>query len=174
MSVKPGTWRIDAATARLTFALSHLSVRRVRGRFTAFEGEIEVAPDLTESVASAVIEMASIDTGDAERDAFLRSPAFFDTGSFPEMRYRSGRVRAGGHGLIADGALTVRQSTGTLSLDVRWLPPEDDGTRLFVSAVGRIDRHDLGVVIGSRLMGSRAVLGRNVRVSLTGHAVLLG
>ncbi|MFE0153620.1 YceI family protein [Nonomuraea sp. NPDC059007] len=173
--VKPGSWGIDAATARLTFRLSHLTLRTVSGRFNAFAGEIIVEPDLLRSSADAAIEMASIDTGDPERDAFLRSPAFFDVESFPEMRYRAEKVRSAARGLMADGALTVRQNIGALRLDVRWLEPEEvpgGGTRLFVSAMGRIDRHDVGVAIGSRLMDSRAVLGRTVRVSLTGHAVL--
>ena len=69
-----------------------MMIATVRGRFRDFEGTIVAAEDIAESRVAGKAIVASIDTGQADRDAHLRSPDFFDAGHFPEMSFRSTRI----------------------------------------------------------------------------------
>src|SRR5687768_13089561 len=87
------TWSIDAAHTEVGFEVKHLMISRVRGRFGAVSGGIQLdASDLSGSSVVAEIETASIDTRQEQRDAHLRSPDFFDVERFPSITFRSTRV----------------------------------------------------------------------------------
>ncbi|SDH03444.1 Polyisoprenoid-binding protein YceI [Sinosporangium album] len=178
--VMPGVWRIDPSRSRVFFRMRHFTLRWVRGSFSRFGGEISVSEDIPRSTATGLIDMASLDTGDAARDEFLRSENFFDVGTFPHMVYTSRRISGGGRELTVDGELTLRRSTAPIRLKVRWRGDgkagpgtNGDRPRLFLAAVGQVDRESLGVVINTPIMGSRAVLGRTVHIGIRGEAVLL-
>lgn len=76
-----GTWTIDPVHSEVSFTVRHLMVSKVRGRFAAFSGSIVTDSDPLHSQVSAEIDLASIDTGNAQRDAHLRSAEFLDVGS---------------------------------------------------------------------------------------------
>ena len=77
-ALTPGTWTIDPAHSTVGFVARHLMITKVRGRFTDFSGSIEVAEDPLQSHVVATVNLASVDTGDAGRDAHLRNADFFD------------------------------------------------------------------------------------------------
>src|SRR3954453_4945950 len=96
----------------------------VEGRFTAFAGAVELTDPVERSRVAVRIEAASIDTGNAERDAHLRSPDFLDVDRFPALTYRSaGIIRDGGRdrNWRVDGALTIRDITRPVQLDVGYV-----------------------------------------------------
>jgi polyisoprenoid-binding protein YceI len=66
----------------------------VRGRFREFSGTINIAEVPEQSSAEATIQAASIDTGDRDRDAHLRSPEFLDVERYPVIVYRSTSLQA--------------------------------------------------------------------------------
>src|SRR4051794_37958655 len=111
--VPAGTWRVDPTHSSVGFEVKHLMIATVRGRFTEFEGTIEAAEDdPSNSRAWGSVKVASIDTGDADRDAHLRSPDFFDVERYPEARFESTRVEhmEGGRYRMA-GDLTIKDET---------------------------------------------------------------
>ena len=81
-----GSWSIDPAHSEVSFTVRHLMVSKVRGTFTGFSGSITIAEDPLASAVQATIDMASIDTRDAGRDAHLRSPDFFETDVYPTTK----------------------------------------------------------------------------------------
>ena len=89
----PGRWRIDPSHSQIEFVARHMMIARTRGRFREFTGTIHIAEVPEQSSVEVVIVAASIDTGDAQRDAHLRSPEFLDVERFPEIRFRSTGVR---------------------------------------------------------------------------------
>src|SRR5215471_2524045 len=113
-------WNIDAAHSGINFSIRHMAFSKVRGRFGAYAGTIELDDgDFTRSRVEASIDAASIDTGTAQRDAHLRSPDFLDVERFPEIRFRSTRIQKLGDDLYhVDGELTIRGVTRQLVLDV--------------------------------------------------------
>jgi polyisoprenoid-binding protein YceI len=80
----------------VAFEVRHLGISTVRGRFREFGGTLEGV------WAHASVEVASVDTADPNRDAHLRSPAFFDAEHHPEMTFSSTALRP-----IADDAIEV-------------------------------------------------------------------
>ncbi|HXT99984.1 MAG TPA: YceI family protein [Polyangia bacterium] len=102
-------WEIDGGKSWLGFSLRHIVVSEIQGQFRTWGGEMTLAPD---DVASAEIrvwvDVISIDTGSAERDAHVRSAEFLDTAQFPRAEFNSTAVR-----LRRDGEAEV---TGFLQL----------------------------------------------------------
>src|SRR5918992_758648 len=91
--VPTGTWRVDPAHSSVEFEIKHMMIATVRGRFTEFEGMIVAAEDLADSRAYGVVNAASIDTNNPDRDAHLRSADFFDVERYPEIQFESTRIK---------------------------------------------------------------------------------
>src|ERR1700709_2347421 len=88
-----GTYTLDPAHTRLGFVARHAMVTKVRGVFHEYEATVHLdAADPSQSSARLVIKVDSINTGQEQRDAHLRSPDFFDVTSFPEMTFESTAV----------------------------------------------------------------------------------
>src|SRR5438046_5525333 len=73
----PGTYNVDAAHSTVGFVARHLMITKVRGRFTAFSGTVEIAPNPLDSTVQATVELGSVDTGDEGRDGHLKGGDFF-------------------------------------------------------------------------------------------------
>jgi hypothetical protein len=82
--VPTGTWHVDPAHSSIAFEIKHMMIATVRGRFNEFEGTIIAAEDIADSRAFGKVKAASIDTGQPDRDAHLRSADFFDAERYPE------------------------------------------------------------------------------------------
>lgn len=113
-----GTWSIDPVHSQIGFAVRHMMVSKVRGRFDRFSGEIVTAPDLLDASVTATIDLASVDTGSRRRDDHLRSPDFFDIAIHPTMSYRSTGLRSEGGHLVLDGELTLKGVTRSVPLNL--------------------------------------------------------
>ena len=85
-----GTWAIDPVHSSINFSVRHLMVSKVRGKFDNFSGAIVVAEDGTTSV-NAEIAVDSVNTGNDQRDAHIKSPDFFDVETYPVATIRSPR-----------------------------------------------------------------------------------
>src|SRR5689334_18598712 len=92
--IPTGTWTVDATHSAIGFAVKHMGIANVRGRFTEFEGTLEVGEDLASSSASGRVKAASITTEEAQRDEHLRSEDFFNVENFPEITFESTSVEA--------------------------------------------------------------------------------
>jgi polyisoprenoid-binding protein YceI len=115
-------YRIDQAHSKIGFKV-HQFLSVVRGRFTQFSGEIELDREHPEkSSVSATIQVKSIDTGIAKRDAHLCSPEFFNVAKFPEIKFQSRSVKQTGPD-SADilGDFTMHGVTKPITLQVKLL-----------------------------------------------------
>jgi len=170
-----GTWTLDPVHTDISFTVRHLMVSKVRGRFTRFEGEIVTAQDPRQSSVNATIEMDSIDTADANRDAHIRSADFFDTANHQTMTYRSTGVRPSGDGWVVDGELTLHGVTRQVSLELElngFLADSPMGTRAGFSATGEISRKDFGIEFNMPLESGGGVIGDKVSLHLEVEAIL--
>ncbi len=172
-------WTIDAAHSGINFSIRHMVFSKVRGRFAAYTGTIELDDDdLTRSSVAVAIDAASIDTGTPQRDVHLRSADFFDVESFPELRFRSTRIEK-----VDDdryrilGDLTIRDVTREVSLDV-----EAGGTgvdpwgnaRLGFAAKTSLNRKDFGLGWNQVLEAGGVLVGDRVDIELDVQAVKAG
>ena len=86
-------WSFDTVHSHVSFSVKHMMISTVRGRFDAFSGSFEL--DEENPAASSLdvaIDVTSINTGDAGRDAHLRSADFFESDKYPTATYKSTKV----------------------------------------------------------------------------------
>lgn len=174
-AITAGTWNIDPTHSEVSFSVRHLMVSKVRGTFTGFSGAITIADDPLQSSVAASVDMSSIDTRDANRDAHLRSADFFHVEDHPNMTYRSTSVRPDGDSYVVDGELTLRGVTRPVQLNLEFNGVSADpwgGTRAGFSAATEINRRDFGVDITMPLDGGGVVVGDKVKIELEIEAIL--
>ena len=171
-----GTWTIDQSHSEVSFTIRHLMVSKVRGRFTDFEGQVVTGADPLESSVRATVDLASIDTANADRDAHVRSADFFEVERHPTMTYQSTGVRYDGDDLVVDGDLTLHGVTRSvpLKLEVNGFQPSTPfgDTRVGFSATGEVNRSDFGITFNMPLDGGGIALGEKIRLTIEIEAIL--
>ncbi|WP_019631789.1 YceI family protein [Actinomadura atramentaria] len=168
-----GTWNIDPSHSEVTFAIRHL-MSKVRGSFTEFSGSLEIAEDLSASTATVEIQMASIDTRNADRDNHVRTADVLDVENHPTMTFTGRGIRTEGGTHYLDGELAIRGVSRPVSLAVEFNGVGDDpwgGFRAGFSAETEINRKDWGIEFNVPLGGDKALLGDKVAIQLEVQAV---
>ncbi len=166
------TWKIDPVHSAAEFKVKHMMISNVRGRFSGVSGTLELdAADLTRSHIEASIEAASISTGDAQRDAHLKSADFFDAEKHPTLSFGSTRVERRGDGELAvTGDLTIRGITRSVVFAVEGptSPGKDPwgNTRIGLSATTRINRKHFGLTWNAVLESGGILVGDEVAITL--------
>ena len=113
-----GTWTADPPHTTVGFVVRHLGLSKVRGRFDGVTAQLVVGDDLASSSVSAVIEMGTVKTGNADRDAHLASSDFFNAETNPTMTFRSTSIAGEGEEYTLIGDLTINGITQQVELDV--------------------------------------------------------
>lgn len=169
-----GTWTIDPVHSEVGFTVRHL-MSKVRGNFRDFEGAVEVPADPANSTVSVNVSLASLDTGNQQRDDHVRSGDFFDIEKFPTMTFVSTGVRGEGEKFTLLGDLTVKGVTKPVELAAEFLGVAEDAygsTRAGFEASTTINRKDFGVDANVPLGGERFLIGDNISVHISIEAVL--
>jgi polyisoprenoid-binding protein YceI len=174
--IPTGTWTVDPAHSSVEFSVKHMGIANVRGRFTEFEGRLDMKEGLAESGAQGSVKVASIDTGEAQRDEHLRSPDFFDVAAFPEITFESTRVEAiDDESSRVHGNLTMHGITREVRLDVVIQGTDTDpwgNTRAGLEVVGTLKRSDFDMKFNQALGSGNMLVGDKVAVALDISAVL--
>lgn len=170
------TYAIDPAHAEVDFAIKHMAISTVHGRFAVKSGTIALdTNDMAKSGVDAVIDVASVNTGEPPRDKHLNSPDFFDTAKYPTAEFKSTSVKKAGDGYDVFGDLTLHGVTKPVTLHMEPPSKEQIGTdgkphRGF-SATTEINRKDFGLVWNGNLKSGDTVLGDTVKLSFEVEAV---
>jgi polyisoprenoid-binding protein YceI len=165
----PGTWTIDESHTTVGFTARHLMITKVRGRFGKVEGSVEIDLDRLQSSVRAVIDLTSIDTGDAARDEHLRGADFFDTANHPHMVFSSTAVKEDGGDFRLFGDLAIKGVTKPVELDLEFDGISGDpwgGTRAGFTAQGDINRKDWGLEWNVALEGGGVLVGEKIKLNL--------
>ena len=111
-------WTVDTAHTTVGFSARHMGLAKVRGQFGRFDGAVWGDPaDITTARGRFEIETASVDTGNADRDAHLRSADFFDVERHPKMVFEATSVEpAGDDRYVVRGELTIKGVTRPVEL----------------------------------------------------------
>jgi polyisoprenoid-binding protein YceI len=165
------TWTIDPAHAEVGFAVKHLMISTIRGRFGTVEGKVVLNEgDPSKSSVDVTVDIASIDTRQEMRDNHLRSADFFDVENHPKMHFVSKKVV----GDISDefkviGDLTIRGTTREVTLDVSLTGRGNDpwgNERMGFEAKGKLNRLDFGLHYNPALETGGFVVGDEVKLSI--------
>ena len=165
-----GAWTIDPIHSAVNFSVRHLGLAKVRGRFNDFEGSVTVGDTVADTVVVADIDLSSVDTNNADRDAHLRSSDFFDAETHPRMTFVSTGVTGADDDYTLDGHLTINGVTRPVSLTVEFFGaepyPMDGSVRAGFSATGAIQRSDFGVNFEIPLGADKVAIGDKVTIEL--------
>ena len=172
-----GTWAIDPVHSEVSFVVRHMMISKVRGRFDTFEGTIVTAANPLDSTVTASVDLSSINTGQEQRDAHIRSADFFEVEKHTHMTFVSTGIRADGGDFKLDGDLTLKGVTKpvTFALEVNGFGPDAyGGTRAGFSATTEINRSDFGVDFNGPVPGvpGGVVVSEKVTITLEIEGVL--
>jgi polyisoprenoid-binding protein YceI len=163
-------YKIDPNHSSVNFAVTHLMVSTVNGRFTTFEGKILYDDkDVAKSSVSVSIKTPSINTDNTSRDADLRSPGFFDAEKFPEITFQSKSVEKKGNDYVAHGTLTIKGVAKDVDLPFELKGPADAGKMGKVMGVHgslTVNRQDFGVSKGAGMVGNDVKIDLNVEAHM--------
>jgi polyisoprenoid-binding protein YceI len=170
-----GTYQLDPAHKRVAFSARHMMVSKVRGEFTDATATIIIGEDPLESGVTAVIQTASINTSQEDRDGHLRSGDFLDVEKFPTMEYRSTGIKdQDGDEFVLTGELTIRGVTRPVDLKVEFegVGRSPFGQDIFgFSAKAEIDREDFGLVWNVALETGGVLVGKKIVIEIEGEGV---
>jgi polyisoprenoid-binding protein YceI len=163
-------WDIDPDHSAIEFRVAHMVVSKTSGRFTDYQGFVEMDAD-TKALKSieATIKAGSIDTNHDKRDAHLRNADFLDVERFPTMTYKLSQYQKQGDTYTIIGDLTLRGVTKQVTLSATFNGVTKDpwgNTRAGFSADGTLNRKDFGMVWNKVLDSGGLVVGDEVHIHL--------
>ncbi|QNI30350.1 YceI family protein [Alloacidobacterium dinghuense] len=170
-SAQISKWQIDPAHSEADFTIRHMGISNVHGRFGNLSGSLNLdEKDITKSDVNATVDIATVDTGTAQRDQHLKSPDFFDAARYPQMTFVSKGLTNNNGQLQLIGDLTIHGVTKpvTLALDGPSKEQADPygKIRRGFSATTTIHRQDYGLTWNGNLKSGDTVLGDDVKVEL--------
>ncbi|MEU3047163.1 YceI family protein [Streptomyces sp. NPDC006984] len=171
-----GEYTVDPAHSSLGFTVRHAMVTNVRGSFGSFEGTLVLdGRDPAASAASLDVDIASVDTGIADRDAHLRSADFFDAEAFPAMTFRSTAAeQLGGASYRITGELTIKDVTRPLSIDLEFQGSATDpfgNERVGFEGTAEILRSEWGLTWNTALETGGVLVSDKVRLAFDVSAI---
>jgi polyisoprenoid-binding protein YceI len=173
---RPGRWTIDPAHSTIAVTGQHLGLSKIHGRFHSFSGELVITDPLERSGCEATIDAASIDTGNEQRDAHLRSADFMDVDRYPTIRYRGTAVEPAGPGRwTVRGLLDLAGTTREVPLELCYGGTRPDpwgGVRAGFTATARLNREDFRMNWNQAVELGLSLVGAHLLVELDIQAVL--
>ncbi|WP_279127800.1 YceI family protein [Helicobacter winghamensis] len=136
-------YAIDVANSKVGFSVKHVKITKVDGVFKNFSANIDY-DSATKSfkVLDGEIDMTSVNTENAKRDAHLQAPDMFDAKKFPKMFFKMTKYEAG----KIYGDLTIKEVTKPVVLTSKEVL---NGKTLDVTAQTMIKRSEFGLEWGS-------------------------
>lgn len=166
------TWNIDPAHSAAEFKVKHMMISNVKGKFTGLSGRMQLdESNLTNSRVEATIPVATISTGDAQRDGHLKSADFLDAEKFGTFSFTSTKVEKTGSGELAvSGDLTLHGITKPVTFNIEGpsSPGKDPwgNTRVGLTATAKINRKDFGLTWNTALETGGVLVGEDVTITL--------
>ena len=180
-----GKWFFEPGHTAAEFCVRHMMVTSVRGHFKNIHGTLFFDPANPKATsAEATIEAAGIWTGEADRDAHLKSADFLDVKNHPNITFTGKQVEIlGASEAVLTGELTIRGITLRVPLRVHYLgqwqtPWWEEGvdkgpkSRAGFVATTTINRHDFGVSWNATLDRGGVVVGNRVEITIDAEAIL--
>lgn len=164
------TWQIDPAHSNVEFAVKHMMIATVRGRFADVSGTVTTDGTPEGSHVAVHIGAASIDTRQPQRDQHLTSADFLDVATYPDITFVSTRITPEGDDEFRIvGDLTIRGVTRPVTLEVtnegRGMDPWGN-ERAGFSATGKIDRRDFGLTYNQALETGGVLVGNDLKITV--------
>jgi polyisoprenoid-binding protein YceI len=168
------TYAIDKNHSEIGFQIRHF-VTKVRGRFTDFQGTIVADREKPESSSvEFAVKTASIDTDVVNRDNDLRSANFFEAEKYPDITFKSTKVKQTGKDTYdVTGNFTMHGVTKEITLPVTYLgsvKTKDrqgvEGEKVGFETAVTLNRKDYGITWNRTLDTGGVMLGDDVLITI--------
>lgn len=168
------TYTADPAHTQIGFAVKHMMVSTVRGRFEKFTVTVEADEEHpTDAKIDVEIDAASVSTGVEPRDNHLRSADFFEVEKFPTITFKSTKIEPqGGNQYAVTGDLTIRGVTKPVTLTGEVEGPFKDPyglQRAGVELSGELNRGEFGLHYNGALETGGVIVSDRVRLQIEGE-----
>lgn len=168
-------WNLDKSHSEVGFAVKHMMISTVRGKFSRFDADVQLDPtNLGAAKVVARIDPASIDTNEPKRDGHLLSADFLDAEKFPTITFTSTRVVRSGDDLEVTGNLKIKDQEHPFTLKGEITGPSKDpwgGTRVGFSLSGELEREQWGLGWNQALEAGGVLVGKKVKISIEAQLV---
>lgn len=169
-------WAIDPSHSEISFKVKHLVVTTLTGKFDSFEGSLETPnEDFSNAKISFAADIASINTGNADRDGHLKSDDFFNAEAFPKLVFNStGFTKTGDADYTLTGDITIRDVTKPIELAVEYGGTMVDpwgNTKAGFEINGKIKRKEFGLKWDAITEAGGAVVSDEIKLHLNVQVV---
>ncbi|MCB0328453.1 MAG: YceI family protein [Bdellovibrionales bacterium] len=144
-------WKISPARTSVDFAVKHLMLMEVEGKFRSPQGTVvtQSKTDFSNAKVTASIPVSTISTGNEDRDAHLLQKVFFNAEKYPTMDFRSTSVKATGKDTYEmRGMITIRGVSRPILFEVhksKLLDLKDGKACCHFVATAKLNRYDFGL-----------------------------
>ncbi|PSL28793.1 polyisoprenoid-binding protein YceI [Planomicrobium soli] len=163
-------WTVDAAHSEVGFSVKHMMISKVKGSFGAYEAQVEANEEnLQGALIDFKIDVASINTNNADRDGHLRSADFFDAEQYPYITFKANDIVRKGDEYELTGDLTIKDITRPATFEVEY---GGKGTNpwgvevVAFNAEGKVNRKDFGLTWNQALETGGVLVGEDIKISL--------
>ena len=168
-------WVLDPEHTEIGFSAQHLMVATVHGRFTRFEADVELDPEHPErSHVRARVDVASLDTGNEERDRHLRSSEFLDVERYPHIEFTSSQVaQVGPDSFWLRGDLSIHGVTREVTLRGRFDASVEalaTTPAVHFQMAAEVNREDFGLTWNSAIEAIGILVGRTITITIDAAA----
>ena len=130
---------------------------------------------MAKSSVNVTVKTVSVNTDNEGRDADLRKSEFLDVPQFPEMAFKSTKVEKRGGEMLMTGDLTIKGVTKEVRIPFTLSGPITDpwgNQRIAAEGSTTINRRDFGVTYARKMQDGSAVVGDEVKITLSIEAVV--
>ena len=163
-------WNVDAAHSSIGFSVKHMMVSKVRGSFGDFGAEVEAnETDLTAAKIAFTIKVASINSGNEDRDNHLRSADFFDVEQYPEIKFVANNITKKDDDYEIAGDITIKDVTKPIVFEAEY---GGKGTNpwgqevVAFSAETKLNREDFGLTWNQALETGGVLVGKDIKITI--------
>ncbi len=161
-------WVLDPTHSELQFKVKHLMITTVTGNIKSFSAELDSeGDDFTNAVISFSGNINSIDTGNGDRDAHLKSGDFFDAEQYPAITFQSTDVEKDGGDYIVKGNLTIKDVTKAVKLNAEFGGIATDpwgNTKAGFTLSAKINRTEFGLTWNAALETGGVMVSEEVKI----------
>ncbi len=169
------SYALDKSHSNIGFEISHMVISDVEGEFGDYVIHLELDTEsLSASSVHAVIQTASVDTDNADRDEHLRNEDFFNVAKYPTMEFKSTKIMEKGGDWVAFGDFTMLGVTKQIELDFELSGPIQDpwgNTRVGIEASTTINRQEFGMSWSKVMDTGGLMVGNDVEIEIKFEAI---
>ncbi len=164
-------WIVDPTHSAIEFSVKHMMIAKVKGSFNKFEASILANPsDLTTAEIDFAVDVASIDTRNADRDNHLRSADFFDVEKNPTLTFKSTKiVKTDEDEYDVTGNVTLNGVTQEETFNITFEGQGKDpwgNEKAGFSGKGKVKRSDYGLTYNAALETGGVLIGDQITLTI--------